>query len=85
MRFSSLAIILLASTITMAAGKEAPITEQELVRRTQELYDAVAAGNQAHGSNILPMIARSQTRRGERWIRASSLPISLLCRLVTLA
>ena len=47
MRFSSLAIILLASTITLAAEKEAPITEQELVRRTQELYDAVAAGNQA--------------------------------------
>jgi uncharacterized protein DUF4440/uncharacterized protein DUF3471 len=47
MRPSSLVIILLASTITLAAGKEAPITEQELVRRTQELYDAVAAGNQA--------------------------------------
>jgi hypothetical protein len=47
MRFSSLAIILFSSTITLAAGKEAPITKQELVRRTQELYDAVAAGNQA--------------------------------------
>jgi Domain of unknown function (DUF4440)/Domain of unknown function (DUF3471) len=28
-----------------AFGSEPPITEQELVRRTQELYDAVAVGN----------------------------------------
>jgi len=47
MRLCFLIIILLGSTIALAAGKEAPITEQELVRRTQELYDAVAAGNQA--------------------------------------
>jgi hypothetical protein len=40
-------ITLLAATIALAAGKDAPITEQELVRQTQELYDAVAAGNQA--------------------------------------
>src|SRR5262245_45949747 len=47
MRLSFTIITLLASTIAFAAGKAAPITEQELVRRTQELYDAVAAGDQA--------------------------------------
>jgi hypothetical protein len=47
MRLCFLPVILLASTIALAAGKDAPITEQELVQRTQELYDAVAAGNQA--------------------------------------
>ena len=33
--------------MALTAGKDWPITEQELVRRTQELYDAVAAGNPA--------------------------------------
>jgi hypothetical protein len=47
MRFCFLAIILSGATVALAAGKEASITEQELVRRTQELYDAVATGNQA--------------------------------------
>jgi len=47
MRLSFLLITLLGSTIALAAGKDGPITEQELVRRTRELYDAVAAGNQA--------------------------------------
>src|SRR5436305_1943156 len=47
MRASFLVITLLASTIALTAGKDWPITEQELVRRTQELYDAIAAGNQA--------------------------------------
>jgi Domain of unknown function (DUF4440)/Domain of unknown function (DUF3471) len=47
MRFSFLVIILLGSAIVLAAEKEAGITETELVRRTQELYDAVALGNQA--------------------------------------
>ena len=47
MRLSFTVITLLAATFALAAAKAAPITEQELVRRTQELYDAVAAGNQA--------------------------------------
>ena len=47
MRASFLVITLLASTIALTAGKDWTITEQELVRRTQELYDAIAAGNQA--------------------------------------
>ena len=42
-----LVIALIASTIALAVGKDASITEEELVRLTQELYDAVAAGNQA--------------------------------------
>ena len=47
MRPLFLFITLFVSTMALAAGKDRPITEQELVRRTQELYDAVAAGNQA--------------------------------------
>jgi hypothetical protein len=37
--------IIFVTTLTHAA--DIPITEDELVRRTQELYDAVAPGNQA--------------------------------------
>jgi hypothetical protein len=47
MRLCFLAITLFGWTVAFATGKDAPITEQELVRRTQELYDAVATGNQA--------------------------------------
>jgi hypothetical protein len=47
MRLCFLVITLFGWTIAFAIGKDAPITEQELVRRTQELYDAVATGNQA--------------------------------------
>jgi Domain of unknown function (DUF4440)/Domain of unknown function (DUF3471) len=47
MRLYLLVFILLGSTIALAAEKEAAITEQELVRRTQELYDALVTGNQA--------------------------------------
>jgi hypothetical protein len=47
MRHSFLVITLFAWIIALEAGKAAPITEQELVRRTRELYDAVAAGDQA--------------------------------------
>jgi hypothetical protein len=47
MRLLFLVITLLGSTFPLPAGEDPPITEQELVRRTQELYDAVSAGNQA--------------------------------------
>lgn len=47
MRLCFVIIVLSGSTIALAAAKDAPITEQELVRRTQQLYDAVAAGDQA--------------------------------------
>ena len=38
-------VIIFATTLAYAA--EAPITQDELVRRTQELYDAIVPGNQA--------------------------------------
>ncbi len=46
MRLSFLVIILIGSSIAFVAGKDSTITEEELVHRTQELFDAVAAGNQ---------------------------------------
>jgi hypothetical protein len=33
--------------VTLACAADVPITQDELVRRTQELYDAIALGNQA--------------------------------------
>ena len=38
-------VIIFATTLAHAA--DVPITEDELVRRTQELCDAIAPGNQA--------------------------------------
>src|SRR5256885_6580788 len=40
-------ILSCGSNVVSAAERDAAISENELVRRTQELYDAVAAGNQA--------------------------------------
>jgi hypothetical protein len=42
-----LLVIICASNVTRASNKDAAMTENELVRRTQELYDAVVPGNQA--------------------------------------
>ena len=45
-----LAIVLIlfwGSNVGSAAERDAVITENELVRRTQELYDAVISGDQA--------------------------------------
>lgn len=39
------AVIVFAATLAHATG--APVTQDELVRRTQELYDAIVSGNQA--------------------------------------
>ena len=36
----------IASSIALGAGTDATITQEELVRRTQELFDAVVPGNQ---------------------------------------
>src|SRR5437867_8583247 len=44
-RFLILLIVL--CDVAVGAGKDAAITENELIRRTQELYDAVVPGNQA--------------------------------------
>jgi hypothetical protein len=45
--FAILLVILCASGVTGAGDKDTAITENELVRRTQELYDAIVPGNQA--------------------------------------
>src|SRR5437899_10558743 len=42
-----LALIAFTSTATFACAVNIPITQEALVRRTQELYDAVASGNKA--------------------------------------
>ena len=42
-----LALIALTSAVTFACAANVPITQAELVRRTQELYDGVASGNKA--------------------------------------
>src|SRR5437667_3000871 len=42
-----LALIAFTSAATFACAVNIPITQEELVRRTQELYDAVASANQA--------------------------------------
>jgi len=45
--FAILLILFCGSNFVSAAERDAAITEAELVRRTQELYDAVVPGNQA--------------------------------------
>ena len=48
MKFLAILLILFCgSNFVSAAERDAAITETELVRRTQELYDAVVPGNQA--------------------------------------
>jgi Domain of unknown function (DUF4440)/Domain of unknown function (DUF3471) len=47
MRVSFLMVILFRCAVALSAVNDATMAERELLRRTQELYDAVAAGNQA--------------------------------------
>jgi hypothetical protein len=42
-----LALVSFFSAVTLAHAADAPITQDELVSRTQELYDALVPGNQA--------------------------------------
>ncbi len=42
-----LALVTFFSAVTLACAADVPITQDELVRRTQELYDALVPGNQA--------------------------------------
>ena len=44
---SFLALLIIFCAVAAAADKDVAITENELIRRTQELYDAVVPGNQA--------------------------------------
>jgi Domain of unknown function (DUF4440)/Domain of unknown function (DUF3471) len=39
--------VVIVSSATLAYATDAPITQDELVRRTQELYDTIVPGNQA--------------------------------------
>ncbi|PYL06422.1 MAG: hypothetical protein DME33_13740 [Verrucomicrobia bacterium] len=41
------ALVTLCFGVTLACAEDVPITQDELVGRTQELYDAIVAGNQA--------------------------------------
>ena len=42
-----LMLIKFLSAATLVCAADAPITQDELIRRTQELYDALVSGNQA--------------------------------------
>jgi hypothetical protein len=42
----SFAFVFLSFFLSMALAVDPPITEQELIRRTQELYDSLVSGNQ---------------------------------------
>jgi len=45
--FSVMKLVLVIFATTLAHTADAPIAQDELVRRTQELYDAIVPGNQA--------------------------------------
>jgi len=59
-----LALVTFFLTATIACAAEVPITQDELVRRTQELYDALVPGNQRRGKNTSPMIVSLPMRKG---------------------
>jgi hypothetical protein len=42
-----LPLVTFFSAVTIACATDVPITQDELIRRTQELYDAIVPGNQA--------------------------------------
>ena len=42
-----LVLIKFLSATTIVCAADVPITQEELVRRTQELYDSLVSGNQA--------------------------------------
>ena len=42
-----LALIKFLSVATIVCAADVPITQEELVRRTQELYDSLVSGDQA--------------------------------------
>src|SRR5256714_8073832 len=42
-----LALVTFFSAVTLACAADVPITQDELIRRRQELYDAIVPGNQA--------------------------------------
>jgi len=46
-RLAIFLILTYGSNVGSAAERDAAITENELIRRTQELYDAIVPGDQA--------------------------------------
>ena len=40
-------VLVILFTTALVHAADAPITQDELIRRTQELYDAIVPGNQA--------------------------------------
>jgi hypothetical protein len=61
-------VLAIGTTIVHAAASK-NITQAELVRRTQELFDAVAGGDQAPCKLCFADDAMFLTRRGGTWIR----------------
>jgi hypothetical protein len=64
-------ILACGSNVGSAAERDAAITENELVRRTQELYDAIISGNQAPWKKYSPTIPFLPMKKDARWIRPS--------------
>jgi hypothetical protein len=66
-------IVLAIGLILAVAGcghwRYASITEQELVRRTQELMDAVAPGNPEPWKKYFADDATILTKKAEQWTR----------------
>ena len=61
--FACLLVLLLSSGTASVLAEVPKITQAELVRRTQELYDAVVPGDQTPWKNIIPTIAFSTMRK----------------------
>jgi len=61
--------IIFATKLAHAAAADLPITQQELVRRTQELYDAIVPGNRTPLEKIfrrrLHLLQRERTHHGQ--------------------
>ncbi len=55
---------ILVAAVAPSVSAEETITQEELVRRTQELFNAVVPGNQVPWKNISPMTASISTRKG---------------------
>jgi hypothetical protein len=64
-------IVVLAGLTACTSGKHSPITQGELIRNTQQLFDSVAAGD-VHGRNISRTTAFTLMKRGEAWTKRLS-------------